>query len=262
MPDITVRDMTADDEYFVSTCSHINESDETDAAARRQLAWVRANRDEGFRAKVGLLDGQPVGFLFAMPGPLTPCTMIAGEDILVMPCLWVLPKHQRHGVGSAMLAAIEADAAQAGFRAIATQGTDHEWFMPRGFLLKQGYECVPGEAGIFWKILRGDPRPPRSYGRQWTFEPVPGKVAVDLFSFTLCQTVNVEAQRVREVVAEFGNKVLLREHNNDDPAVLRQYEISRGIFVNGEEIGWGYEAPREGIRDAIRKAIDAMQISP
>ena len=27
MPDILVRDMTEADEYFVSTCSHVNESD-------------------------------------------------------------------------------------------------------------------------------------------------------------------------------------------------------------------------------------------
>jgi hypothetical protein len=25
--------------------------------------------------------------------------------------------------------------------------------------------------------------------------------------------------------------------------------------VNGREIGWGYEAPRDGIRDAIRQAL-------
>ena len=37
-------------------------------------------------------------------------------------------------------------------------------------------------------------------------------------------------------------------------AVLRKYEILRAILVNGKEIGWGYEAPRGGIKKAIEEA--------
>ncbi|MFC2172374.1 hypothetical protein ACFLU6_07050 [Acidobacteriota bacterium] len=31
---------------------------------------------------------------------------------------------------------------------------------------------------------------------------------------------------------------------------------TRAIFVNGKEIGWGYEAPRNGLRETISKAIE------
>jgi hypothetical protein len=87
------------------------------------------------------------------------------------------------------------------------------------------------------------------------FEPVPGKVAVDLFWNSFCQTSNIEAHRVREVVAEFGHKVILHDHCADDRDVLARYGLPRGIFVDGQEIGWGYEAPRDGLREAISAAL-------
>jgi hypothetical protein len=49
--------------------------------------------------------------------------------------------------------------------------------------------------------------------------------------------------------------VLLREHCADDPAVRARYGIYRAIYIDGQEIGWGYEAPRDGLRAAIREAM-------
>ena len=72
---------------------------------------------------------------------------------------------------------------------------------------------------------------------------------------TFCETSDIEAQRVREVVEEFGDRVVLREYSADDRAMLLCHQIPRGIFVNGKEIGWGHEAPREGIRNAISQAL-------
>ncbi len=37
--------------------------------------------------------------------------------------------------------------------------------------------------------------------------------------------------------------------------MLLRYQIPRAIFINGKEIGWGYEAPKEGVRDAITEAL-------
>ena len=78
---------------------------------------------------------------------------------------------------------------------------------------------------------------------------------VDLFFNAFCGTSNGEAQRVREVAAEFGDSVIFNEYCADDPDILRQYQIPRGIYINGAQIGWGYEAPKEGIRKAISQAL-------
>jgi thiol-disulfide isomerase/thioredoxin len=145
---------------------------------------------------------------------------------------------------------------------VATVGYSIEWFMPGSFFEKLGYvvhERRGGEA-LYVKSL-GDA------GGQWTarlpaprysFRPVEGRVAVDLFWNTFCQTSRIEAARVREVAAEFGDKVVLREYCADDADVLRAHELPRAIFVNGKEVGWGCEAPREGLRKVLSEAVSRL----
>jgi hypothetical protein len=60
---------------------------------------------------------------------------------------------------------------------------------------------------------------------------------------------------VREVAGEYGDSVILNEYAADDRETLMRYEIPRAIYVNGKEIGWGYEAPKDGIREAISEAL-------
>ncbi len=91
--------------------------------------------------------------------------------------------------------------------------------------------------------------------RRYRFSPVEDRVAIDLFWSRSCLTTDTEAQRVREVAAEFGDAVTLREYCSDNPTVRTQYGIERAIFIDGQEVGWGYEAPKEGLREAIRKAM-------
>ena len=73
----------------------------------------------------------------------------------------------------------------------------------------------------------------------------------DAFWHRQCLTTATEILRVREVCAEFGDRVLLREYDATDSAVRTQHEIGRQLMVNGQAIGWGYEAPRDGLRRAI-----------
>jgi hypothetical protein len=82
-----------------------------------------------------------------------------------------------------------------------------------------------------------------------------GRVVIDLFRSRSCLTTDTEAQRVRDVAAELGDSVLLREYCSDDPEIRSRYGISRAIFIDGREVGWGYEAPKEGLREEITKAM-------
>jgi len=257
MSTIEVRDMQPDDEYFVSTCSHVNESDETDACGRRRLAWLQQIRDRGGAAQVALLDGQHVGFLYCVPIEVAPQGPI-GEDLMVIPCLWVLPPAKSKGVGGALVRAAEEQARRQGAKGIVTVAHYSDfWFMPAAFFEKQGYAAAQrrGQAAVMWKVWDDSAVAPRLLEPKYEFAPAPGKVVVDLFYGTFCQTVDIEAQRVREVAAEFGDAVVLNQYCTDQRDVLLRYERPRGIFVDGQEIGWGYEAPRDGIRDAIQEAL-------
>jgi GNAT superfamily N-acetyltransferase len=253
--------MTPEDEYFVATCTHENESEEVDASAKRRLAWMREREPLGLRVKVALVDGKRVGFLYAMPIDISPWGPL-GEDLLVFPCLYVLNDEQKQGAGRALVEAAEEEARRQGLRGLATFGYYWEgfWFMPAPFFEHMGFEMVErrGDFALHWKPLDPSAAKPALMSRSYEFEPVDGKVVVDLFWQSFCLTGDEEATRVREVAAEFGDRVVLREYCGDDRDILLEYQIPRAIFVQGNEIGWGYEAPRDGIRDAIQQALDRI----
>lgn len=262
MAEVVVRDAGPDDTYFVSTCSHVNESDEIDACGRRRAEWLARMRASGLRTQVAVIDGSRVGFVYTMPIEVCPWGPI-GRDLTVLPCLWVLPDHTKQGAGSALTAAAESEAGRAGTKGLVTTAYEQcDWFMPVSFFASRGFAEARRKGGtaIMWKVFDEAAEPPAFPERSYEFRPVPAKVVVDLFWQTFCQTSDVEAARVREVAAEFGDDVVLHEHCADDRETLLRYQISRAIFVNGAEIGWGYEAPREGIREAIRKALDAVRV--
>ena len=57
------------------------------------------------------------------------------------------------------------------------------------------------------------------------------------------------------MAAEFGDSMALTEYRADDRAILCHHLVSRGIFINVREIDWGYEAPKEGLTEAIVQAL-------
>jgi len=262
-PSIEIHDMEPADEYFVGTCTHTNESKEIDLSARTRLAWLKARHDKGSRVKIATVDGKVAGFLHVIPIEFCPWGPL-GRDLLVIPCLVSVNKGR--GVGRALLAGAEQEARQQGRKAIVTIGYRHGfWYMPAGFFEANGFsECagaaharfdVEHKAALLWRVLDENAERPALLRPNYKFEAIRGIVVVDLFWNDFCQTSNIEAQRVREVAAEFGDSVVLNQYSADDRPALLRHQIARGIFINGREIGWGHEAPRDGIREAITQAL-------
>jgi GNAT superfamily N-acetyltransferase len=258
MAGLDVREMTPEDEYFVSTCSHVDESAEIDQCGARRLEWMRAMRAQGLRVFTSHLDGKQTGFVYLMPIHVSPWGPI-GEGLTVVPCLWVLPDAQRQGAGRALMAAAEEEARRQGSKGLVTTGFYHDfWFMPAPFFERIGYSPArrrDGEA-VLWKRFEPSAEAPSFLERSYQPTPIPGKVVIDLFFNTFCQTSDIEAHRVREVAADFGDSVVLNEHSADDRETLLRHQLPRGVFINGEEIGWGHEAPKKGIAEAISQTLE------
>jgi predicted GNAT family acetyltransferase len=215
-------------------------------------------KELGMRVKVALLNGQHAGFLYLLPIELAPMGPI-GQDLSVIQCLTVKDELKSHGVGHSLVAAAEEEARKQGRKGIVVTGFYHDfWFMPATFFEECGFTAARREekVAILWKRFDDQAQPPTFLERRYRFTPVEDKVAIDLFWTRSCLTTDTEAQRVREVAAEFGNAVALREYCSDDPAMRARYGIGRAIFIDGKEVGWGYEAPKDGLREAIRKAMD------
>jgi predicted N-acetyltransferase YhbS len=257
MPVLEIRTMQPDDERFVASCTHVGETGEWDASCRRRLPWLREMQERGMRVLVALLDGRHAGFLYLLPIEVAPAGPV-GRDLAVIQCLTVKDGKKGHGAGRALVAAAEREARASGQKGIVVGAYYHDfWFMPASFFEACGYTVARRRdaAALLWVAFDPSAEAPTFMERRYRFEPVAGKVVVDLFWSRSCLTTDTEAQRVREVAAEYGDAVLLREHSADDPQVRAQYGIYRAIFIDGHEVSWGYEAPKEGLRAAIRESL-------
>jgi GNAT superfamily N-acetyltransferase len=260
MPSILVCDMAPEEEYFVSTCSHVNESEEIDASSNRRLAWLKKMYENGLRVKVALLGERCAGFIYTMPIEISTWNF-TGEDLTAIPCLWVIRDETGKGLGRAMVASAEDEARRQGKKGLVSTAYYHDfWFMPATYFESIGFSVAERHktTAVVWKAFDESAKSPRLLRRKYEFKPITDKVVVDLFWNPLCQTSDIEAQRVRDVTSEFGDRVVLNDYPADDREVFLRYRTPRGIFVNGKEIYWGYEAPREGIRNAILDAIEAQ----
>jgi len=273
MPELEIREMGATDEYFVGTCTHVNESREMDVCGARRIAWLRRMQPDGVIVEVAFLDGERVGFIYAMPIEVSPWGPL-GQDLLFIPCLVARSKVKGRGVGRALIHEIEEEAKHQGFKGLVTTAYCHNlWFMPAPFFEHLGFSVarrrgVPvklapfldaaSEEVILWKVLDSSAKAPRFLEPNYQFKPIPGKVVVDLFWNRFCQTSEIEAERVRGISGEFGDRVVLHEYPAHEKAVLLNCQIPRGIFINGKEIGWGHEAPKDGIREAIQQVLEEV----
>jgi GNAT superfamily N-acetyltransferase len=250
--------MQPDDEPFVASCTHVGEADEWDASCQRRLPWLREMREQGMHVLVALLDGRHAGFLLLLPIEVAPAGPV-GRDLAVIQCLTVREKLKHHGAGRALVAAAERQARASGRKGIVVGAFYHDfWFMPAPFFEACGYTLVEreGTTALLWKTFDKSAEAPKAMERCYIFEPVESKVVIDLFWSRSCLTTDTEAHRVRAVAAEYGDAILLREYSADDPAVRARYGIYRAIFIDGHEVSWGYEAPKEGLRAAIHKAME------
>jgi len=259
---IVIRDMTKDDEYYVGTCTHVNEKNiEREMSARRRIPWLRSMEQNGLIVKVALLDGIHAGFLYIMPIEINPWD-IQGKDLLVFPCLVSHSKFAQQGVGKLLIKAAEQETHNQKRKGIATIGYFWDfWFMPAEFFIKLGFKVAVrrGVEAILWKMFDQTAELPEFRNENYHFKSVEGKVVIDLFWNTFCLTSDVEAQRVREVVSEFGEDVILNEYSADDPKVLQQYGISRRIYINGNMIEVGPEIEKEKLTNEIKNAMIKMK---
>lgn len=262
--EIVVKDMGEGDRYYVGTCGHLYESEEIDHCSKIRNEWFEKMSDRGLRIKVAFLDGERVGFIYLMPIEISPWGPL-GEDLMFMPCL--VSEEEGKGVGKALIDSAEEIAREQEKKGILTRAYFPDFFfMPGEFFERCGFEVLKSreleDEGLTEALMCRVFDPPIEevdfLKSDHEFEAVEGKVVIDLFWNTFCQTSVIEANRVRKVIEEFGDKVVLREHRIEDRDDLLEYGIYRGIYVDGEQISWGHEAPEEGIREAVERAVNSI----
>jgi len=190
MSSVEIYDMRdKDDEYFVGTCTHVNDisehmlREEIDTFAKRRIAWLRNMHEKGSRVKIASIDNDQAGFLHIMPIEICPWGPI-GRDLMVIPCLTVIGKAKGRGIGRALIHSAEEEAKHQGRKGIITIGYYHNhWFMQALFFEKCGFSMIKrkGTIGILGKFFEESVESPRLLKPNFRFKPITGKVVVDLF---------------------------------------------------------------------------------
>jgi hypothetical protein len=218
---IRVSDVTEDTLWYVACCAHMDEGTETEQAAKLHEDWLRRTLTRGgMLAKVALDSDEPIGFLFLVPVERT-SWYVAGEGLFTIQCMNV-----------------------------AYDPSD--WFMPASFFRTQGYQEVDrrGSSVLMFKPFIESAAVPNFVPRQYRPPRLkPGKVIVEAFWSPQCLTTALDILHIREVCAEFGDDVILREMNAGVPGMRERFGIPRTIFVNGVEKGWGFDVPTAGAFD-------------
>jgi hypothetical protein len=258
---IIIREMTKDDEFYVGTCTHVNENNiEREESCPRRISWLKSMEKFGLKVKVALLDGKHAGFIYIMPIEINPW-QIQGEELMMFPCLVSQSKFAKKGIGKKLIEAAEEETKSQKRKGVATVGFFWEfWFMPADYFLKLGFKVAKkkGIEAILWKQFDDDVEPPQFRKENYKFTPIKGKIVIDLFWNTFCLTSDVEAQRVREIASEYGEDIILNEFSAVDQKVLQQYGIERGIYVNGEPMQLGSEVEKSKLREAINNAFNNL----
>lgn len=240
---------------YVAKCTHDDSSDDCSLRAK----WLRDAVEKGAVVKVALDDkGEPAGFVQAVP--IEWGWYVAGQDLYHIPCICVnyrdvYERKTGKGRGRIMMEALEHDL-RPKTKGIAVTALDNDfWFMPYGFFKKLGYKEVVRNGEMVLMIKRwADGPDPVFHSEPYSYKPVPGKVAVDVFWNSNCPTCISDYLNAKAVCDALPGKTVLRAFDN----CYGKPKIGRGVYVNGEHVQ-GQEGDEVVQTDTIRERINSIK---
>jgi hypothetical protein len=133
--------------------------------------------------------------------------------------------------------------------------------MPKGFFKKCGFFDTDEKADISLMAVKfGTEEPPRIEKEQAQKRYKPkleqGKLMIEMFDDGQCPVSCVTRQLVKEVARDFGDKVVIKEYDTKDKAVIEEFGYVKGIFLDGEKAFFGYpDEEYQGIIGEIRDIL-------
>jgi GNAT superfamily N-acetyltransferase len=258
---MNVIDLTEDRKELFSLCLEDWSADAREAGAKRRQ-WLDRGQQQGLRAKLAVDDHGVEGGMIQY-GPIER-SFVDGEGLYFVYCIHVhgYPQgrgnFQKHGMGTALLAAAEADARALGARGLAAWGVWLPFWMRASWFKKHGFRKVDrqGLSSLLWKPFAPDARPPRWFPRVGKLpDPVPGKVNVTAFSSGWCLARNLVYERARRAAAELGDRVVFREIDTSDRRVVAEWGQSDAVLVDGKNLQKGPPPSYETIRKAMARRV-------
>jgi len=257
---LKIRDMTKEDEWHFGTCTHVGEkNEEIEKCAIERIEYFKKMKKSGLKIKVALFDDQHAGFIYLFPVEISPWE-VQGKNLFFIPCLVAHSKFSGHNIGKALIYEAENEVKKQNKDGLVVYAMDWDfWFMPAEYFIYLGFKIADRKENelLLWKKFNKDVLPPQFIEENYTYRKIQNRVVIDLFYNTFCQTSNIEAKRVRFVVNEYGDKVILNEYPADNRIICAKHGISRAIYINGRPLELKTEIDKDLLRKHILAAIDS-----
>jgi len=264
-----IVDLTPEREPLFIACLE-DWSDEIREAGDHRARWLARMKPRGLRAKLALDDsGVAGGMIQVLPVEEVPDVEGAGCDMVL--CVWVHGHRQGRGdfqgrgMGSALLAAAEADSRALGRTGMAAWGLVLPVWMRASWYRRRGYRTADrrGIKALLWKPFEPGAPAPRwipETGRRP--ELAPGKVTVTSCLSGWCTGLNLAHERARRAAEPFGDQVALRCIDGCDREAVRAWGRSDALFVDGREVRTGPPPSRARLQKIIARRVRRLPAGP
>ncbi len=228
--DLTVQ--TIDDS--INLCIGSKPGDEQAREEKRR--WLESRMPLRAGGKLAYQDGNLAGMVEFTPIEDSPFP-VTGVGLLHINCLWVLPRHQRRGLGKGLLKSCVQEAGRLGMKGVSVVADDNPVFMPSSFFLHQGFLSIEqrGHEELMLMDLK-ESRPPRFIPAEYFAKTSGNKVLVDVLYCSQCPWSVKTRSRIEKVAREFGHSVQVRCTRTDTRAKVEEMGDSRKILVDGKEV--------------------------
>jgi GNAT superfamily N-acetyltransferase len=239
-------------------------SDEIKEADGHKREWYGRARDLGLRVKLALDEKGTVGGMIQyLPIEQSPA---AGSGLYFILCVWVhgykkgRGNFQGRGMGSALLAAAEADSRELGAKGMAAWGVSLPFWLRASWFRKNGYRKADrnGIMALVWKPYTDDARAPTWIRPRKRPQPEPGKVLVTGLLSGWCPAASMVHERARRAASELGPPVEFREIRTSERDVFLEWGMSDALFIDGKEMRNGPPPKYETIRKKIARRVKKL----
>jgi hypothetical protein len=227
-----------------------------------RIDWIKKRLPLGYRAKIVYEREKPIGFIDYLPSETR--KDIAGQGITLINCINIIPNSSYRGKGYRKLLLEEAEMdVKKLSKGVAVIAHNHSGWMSASFFTKRGYKVVDERDGEIKETLMLKAfcpvGPPKFVKQKYDYKhkPVSGKVVVEIFWSGACPHNLLSVELLKDVLSEFGNKVLIKEvATNDLPAdVIKKYGHGYGVYINGKPNFWLLGASKDAIRQEIERNL-------
>jgi GNAT superfamily N-acetyltransferase len=255
-----IIDLTSEHEKQYLCCLE-NWSDEMKEAGDHKTCWYRKMKDKGLRVKLAQDDNDTIGGMIQyLPVELS---SFEGNDLYVVLCIWIhghkqgIGNFQKKGMGKALLKAAEEDVKKIGAKGLVAWGIILPFFMRASWFKKHGYKVVDkdGMMRLLWKPFSPDAVAPAFIKQKKKPELTSGKVTVSMFLNGWCPAQNIIYERTKRAVAEFSDKIKLKEYQTLEKESIREWGISDAVFIDNKQIWSGPPPSYKKIRGIIEKKV-------